>query len=57
MTELGKYIMQFLWQDSIECVGVEGPHWTDIWLSENSLIVQVSPSLWWWPSLVWVAEN
>ena len=38
-TELGKYIMQFLWQDSIECVGVKGPQWTDIWLPENSLIV------------------
>ena len=56
-TELGKYIMQFLWQDSIECVGVEVPHWTDIWLPENSLIVQVSPSLWWWLSVASVAEN
>ena len=56
-TELGKYIMQFLWQDSIKCVAVEGPHWTDIWLPENSLIVQVSPPLWWWPSVASVAEN
>ena len=56
-TELGKYIMQFLWQDSIKCVAVEGPHWTDIWLPENSLIVQVSPASWWWPSVASVAEN